>query len=138
LTISYDFDKHYPFIIPMNSAGAIPLLPNVLLQPERRTLATVKRAKRPRPAKRRTLPPDEKSLITMIRSVHEHLVKRAEHLKKEPHDARARRGVQFLHDQRSDAWNALFGISPQTALALAAELGVSLPAQESSATEEAS
>jgi len=94
------------------------------------------RAKRPRPVKRRTLPPDEASLISMIRTVHRDLTARAEHLKREPHDSRARRGVQVLHDQRSGAWVALNAKNPGAALAVASELNVSLPTQNES-TEEA-
>jgi len=85
------------------------------------------RAKRPRPVKRRTLPPDEASLITMIRTTHRGLAARAEHLKREPHDSRARRGVQVLHDQRSAAWLVLNALNPGAALAIAAEINARPP-----------
>jgi ribosomal protein S15P/S13E len=85
------------------------------------------RAKRPRPVKSRTLPPDETSLISMIRTVHRDLAARAEHLEREPHDNRARRGVQVLHDQRSNAWNALNALNPGAALAVAAEINARPP-----------
>jgi ribosomal protein S15P/S13E len=85
------------------------------------------KAKRPRSAKRRTLPPDSASLVVMIRTIHRQLRDRAEHLKNQPHDFFARRGFQILHDQRSAAWTALYALVPQQALALAAEIGTKLP-----------
>jgi len=99
-------------------------------------VATAKRAKRPWPVKRRTLPPDETSLISMIRTIHRNLVARAKHLKRESHDSRARRGVQVLHDQRSNAWNALYAKNPGAALAIASELNLLLPTPNGSADAE--
>lgn len=84
------------------------------------------RKQRPRSAKKRTLPPDLKSLITMFRSVHADLVNRAEHLKCEPHDYANRTGLQQLHDLRGETWIAIHAKDPLAALHLAAEYGLSM------------
>jgi hypothetical protein len=80
--------------------------------------------KRPRPAKRRTLPPDVKSLETMARVVHRELVQKAAHLKCEPHDYRARVGFRILFDQRAAAFAQLRELDPDIAILLAEELGI--------------
>lgn len=66
--------------------------------------------KRPRPAKRRTLPPDSVSLEAMIRTLERELHEATEHWKREPHDGRARNRVQILHDDRAKAYAALRGM----------------------------
>ena len=80
------------------------------------------RAKRPRSARDRTLPPDAASLEAMLRSVHRELVQRAEHCKKESHDTHARRGLQTLFEQRAGAWQALHALAPDRAILIAQEL----------------
>ncbi len=85
---------------------------------------TKEKAKRPRSATYRTLPPDRKSVACMIRSVHGHVLERAAHLKHEPHDFHARRGFQTLHDQRAAAWGRLNELDPQEAEQLRLELGL--------------
>lgn len=92
------------------------------------------RKQRPRSAKKRTLPPDLKSLITMFRSVHADLVNRAEHLKREPHDYANRKGVQSLHDLRNETWILIHAKDPLAAQRLAAEYGlrISYPELEGS------
>ncbi|MDO8462957.1 MAG: hypothetical protein Q7S96_01635 [bacterium] len=80
------------------------------------------RAKRPRSARDRTLPPDAASLEAMVRSVHRELLQRAEHCKVEPHDTHARRGLQTLFEQRAGAWQALHALAPDRAMLIAREL----------------
>lgn len=82
------------------------------------------RLKRPRSAKRRTLPPDAASLVAMIKAVHRKLSERGEHLKREPHDYKARRGFRDLHAQRASAFARLIEIDSSKALSLAGELGL--------------
>jgi ribosomal protein S15P/S13E len=82
------------------------------------------RAKRPRSAERRTLPPDTKSLTDMIRSVHRHIHDRAAHLKSAVHDFHARRGFQTLFEQRAAAWGRLHELAPSQAEQLRLELGL--------------
>lgn len=87
----------------------------------------LEKAKRPRAAKHRTLPPDVKSLESMFRSLHADLCRRADHLIREPRDPHARRGLQTLHDQRSAAWTRLAELAPGSALRLAAEFTLQAP-----------
>ena len=82
------------------------------------------RLKRPRSAKRRTLPPDATSLIAMIRALHRKLVQRGGHLQAESHDYRARRGFRDLHGQRAAAFQKLIELDVNQALSLAGELGI--------------
>jgi ribosomal protein S15P/S13E len=82
----------------------------------------VTKAKRPRSAERRTLPPDAKSLADMIRAVHRHVLNRVAHLKREAHDIHARRGLQTLFEQRAAAWAKLVELDPMRAEAVRHEL----------------
>lgn len=90
-------------------------------------MAKNKKAKRPRSAKYRTLPPDAASLEVMFRSVHRHLLERADHLKKESHDYHARRGLLSLYETRAAAWSRLLTVAPHAALRLASEFNLIIP-----------
>jgi hypothetical protein len=85
------------------------------------------RPTRPRPARARTLPPDEKSLEALFRSLHADLARRAAHVKREPHDGAARAGFRALHDMRSRAWQKLYDNEPHLALSLAGEFSLVIP-----------
>lgn len=89
-----------------------------------------KRPRRPRPTRKRTAPPDARSLEVLLRSVHADLVQRAGHLKKEPHDYSARRGFQTLYEQRAEFFGKLLIIEPQRAATLMDELGLRWSADE--------
>jgi ribosomal protein S15P/S13E len=80
--------------------------------------------KQPWPAKRRTLPPDSASLTAMIGAVHRELGQKVRHLKAEPHDYRARRGLEALFNKRAEAFKTLHALNQDTALCLAGELGI--------------
>lgn len=80
--------------------------------------------RRPRSAEFRTLPPDAKSLEEMIRSVHKHVLDRAEHLKQNSHDVHARRGFQTLYEQRARAFTRLMEIDAHRCEQLRLELGL--------------
>jgi len=54
------------------------------------------------------------------------LVKRAKHLKYEPHDYNNRKGLQQLHDQRSDAWIMIHQLNPRAAQELAVEYNLTV------------
>lgn len=81
------------------------------------------RPRKPRSARKRTAPPDARSLETALRSVHADLLMRAKHLKEESHDYSARRGFQTLYEQRAEFFGKLIVLNPQGATALMEELG---------------
>lgn len=82
------------------------------------------RPRKPRSARKRTAPPDARSLETALRSVHADFLMRAKHLKEEPHDYSARRGFQTLYEQRSEFLGKLMVLEPQRYAALMTELGL--------------
>lgn len=86
-----------------------------------------KKTTRPRAARRRTLPPDATSLETMFRSVHADLIRRAEHLIVQAHDAHARRGLLALYEQRAACYARIAELAPAAALRLAAEFDLMIP-----------
>lgn len=88
------------------------------------------KAKRPRSATRRTLPPDATSLVVMFHSVHRDLMRRGEHLKREPHDTHARRGFQTLFEQRAACWARLAEQNPGAADALRIEHNLTVTTPE--------
>lgn len=80
--------------------------------------------KGPRSVKRRTLPPDAKSLRDVLCTLSRKLAQRGDHLKREPHDYHARRGFQALFDQRAATFRRLCELDPKAALDTAAKLGL--------------
>jgi len=88
-----------------------------------------KKPKRPRPAKRRTLPPDAKSLVEMIGALSCKLALKAEHLQKEPHDYRSRSGFRFLFEQRAAAFRRLAELNAAQAAELAQALNLRTEAE---------
>lgn len=88
------------------------------------------KAKRPQSAKSRTLPPDVTSLIAMFRTVHRELLQRGEHLKREHHDFRARRGFQTLFGQRAACWARIAELDPRVAEQLRLEFNLTFSQQE--------
>ena len=86
--------------------------------------------RRPRSARKRTAPPDTRSLETALRSVHTDFLLRAKHLKEESHDYSARRGFQTLYEQRADFFGKLMILDPQQSATLMEELGLRWSAGE--------
>ncbi len=83
-----------------------------------------KKLKRPRPAKCRILPPDAPSLVQMVTGLTRKICRKADHMKQEPHDGRARRAYQMLFDQRAAAFARLGEMKGECAQTLADELGL--------------
>lgn len=81
-----------------------------------------KKPKRPRPAKRRTLPPDAKSLVEMVKSLTAKLADKAEHLKAEPHDYKSRSGFRIMFEQRAAAFRRLMELDAAKAADMAEAL----------------
>lgn len=59
-------------------------------------------------ARQKNLPADANSLAQQFSELHElHLPAAANHYRRNPHDYKARRRLQILHDQRARSWEKL-------------------------------